>query len=169
VASSSKLAFLRDLGVQHPIDSGADLALAVRAAVGDRGVDLVLDPVGGKSWTEGYNLLAPCGRLVAFGLSAAAPNGTTRNLFHALGALLEIRRFSPRTLMDDNKTVSGVNMGHLFDRLDLLVPQLQTLIELYEKKLIKPHVARTFSFDEAPAAHQFIHDRKAIGKVLLVP
>jgi NADPH:quinone reductase-like Zn-dependent oxidoreductase len=169
IASSSKHAFLRELGVQHPIDSAADTVSAVRAAVGDRGVDLVLDPVGGKSWSEGYDLLAPCGRLVAFGLSAAAPAGTSRNLFHALGALLQIRRFSPRTLMDDNKTVSGVNMGHLFDRLDLLTPQLRALVELYEKALIKPHIARTFRFDEAPAAHQYIHDRKAIGKVLLVP
>jgi NADPH:quinone reductase-like Zn-dependent oxidoreductase len=169
VASSSKLAFLRDLGVQHPIDSAADTVSAVRAAVGDRGVDLVLDPVGGKSWSEGYDLLAPCGRLVAFGLSAAAPAGTTRNLLHALGAVLQIRRFGPRTLMDDNKTISGVNMGHLFDRLDLLTPQLHALVELYQKALIKPHIARSFRFDEAPAAHQYIHDRKAVGKVLLVP
>jgi NADPH:quinone reductase-like Zn-dependent oxidoreductase len=169
VASSSKHAFLRELGVQHPIDSTTDTASAVRAVVGDRGVDLVLDPVGGKSWSEGYELLAPCGRLVAFGLSAAAPAGTSRNLLHALGALLQIRRFSPRTLMNDNKTISGVNMGHLFDRLDLLTPQLRALVELYEKSLIKPHIARTFRFDEAPAAHQYIHDRKAIGKVLLVP
>jgi NADPH:quinone reductase-like Zn-dependent oxidoreductase len=175
VASSGKLDFLRGLGVQHPIDSAGDLVAQVRAALGDKaggaggGVDLVLDPVGGKSWTEGYELLAPCGRLVAFGLSAAAPEGTTRSLLHAAGALLRIRRFSPRTLMDDNKTVSGVNMGHLFHRLDLLTPQLNALVDLYGKRLIKPHIARTFGFDEAPAAHQFLHDRKAIGKVLLVP
>jgi NADPH:quinone reductase-like Zn-dependent oxidoreductase len=169
VASSGKLAFLREQGVQHPIDAAGDLVAAVRAAVGDRGIDLVLDPVGGRSWTEGYELLAPCGRLVAFGLSAAAPEGTTRNLLHAAGALLRIRRFSPRTLMDDNKSITGVNMGHLFDRLDLLTPQLLDLVDLYEKGLIKPHIARTFGFDEAPAAHQFLHDRKAIGKVLLVP
>ncbi len=129
----------------------------------------MLDPVGGKSWTEGYDLLAPCGRLVAFGLSAAAPTGTKRNLLHAVRALLQIRRYSPRTLMDDNKSISGVNMGHLFDRLDLLTPQLNALVELYEKGLVKPHIARTFRFDEAAAAHQFLHDRKAIGKVLLVP
>jgi NADPH:quinone reductase-like Zn-dependent oxidoreductase len=169
VASSSKLAFLREQGVQHPIDAAADLVAAVRGVVGEKGVDLVLDPVGGRSWSEGYELLGPCGRLVAFGLSAAAPRGTSRNLLHAVGAVLRIRRFSPRTLMDDNKTVSGVNMGHLFDRLDILTPQLHDLVKLYEKGLIRPHIARTFRFDEAPAAHQFLHDRKAIGKVLLVP
>jgi synaptic vesicle membrane protein VAT-1 len=169
IASSSKLEFLREQGVQHPIDSAGDVVAAVRAAVGERGVDLVLDPVGGRSWTEGYELLAPCGRLVAFGLSAAAPEGTTRSLLHAVGALLRIRRFSPRTLMDDNKTISGVNMGHLFDRPDLLTPQFNDLVNLYDKGLIRPHIARTFRFDEAPAAHQFLHDRKAVGKVLLVP
>jgi NADPH:quinone reductase-like Zn-dependent oxidoreductase len=65
-ASPSKHAFLREQGVHHPIDSRGDYAAAVRAITGERGLDLVLDPVGGKSWTEGYELLGPCGRLVAF-------------------------------------------------------------------------------------------------------
>ena len=71
--------------------------------------------------------------------------------------------------MDDNKTVTGVNMGHLFGRLDLLRPQFEALLEMYEKGEIAPRVDKTFKFDEAPAAHHFIHDRKAIGKVLLTP
>jgi NADPH:quinone reductase-like Zn-dependent oxidoreductase len=166
-ASPSKHAFLRDLGV-HPIDSRGDVAAQARQIVGDKGVDLILDPVGGRSWTEGYDLLAPCGRLVAFGLSAAA-SGNKRNLFHAISQVIQIKSFNPRNLMDDNKTITGVNMGHLFNRIDLLTPQFEALLELYEQGKIKPHVDRTFKFDEAAAAHQFIHDRKAVGKVLLVP
>lgn len=167
-ASPSKHEFLRQQGVQHPIDSGGDYAAAVRAVVGDRGVDLILDPVGGKSWSVGYDLLAPCGRLVAFGFSAAA-SGKKRNLLHALGQLMQVKSFAPRKLMDDNKTVTGCNMGHLFGRLDLLRPQFAALLEMYEAGQIAPHVDRTFPFEEAPAAHHHIHDRKAIGKVLLVP
>lgn len=167
-ASRSKHDFLRAQGVAHPIDSSGDYAAAARAIVGERGIDLILDPVGGRSWTEGYKLLAPCGRLVAFGFSAAA-SGNKRNLLHALSILLQVKRWSPITLMNDNKTVTGVNMGHLFGRLDLLMPQFAELVRLYEQGLIKPHVDRTFKFEEAAAAHQFIHDRKAIGKVLLVP
>jgi NADPH:quinone reductase-like Zn-dependent oxidoreductase len=60
-------------------------------------------------------------------------------------------------------------MGHLFIRPDLLRPQFEELVRMYERGEIKPHVSRTFKFDEAAAAHQFIHDRKAVGKVLLVP
>jgi NADPH:quinone reductase-like Zn-dependent oxidoreductase len=168
-ASPGKHDFLRQLGVQHPIDSRGDYAAEARRIVGDRGVDLILDPVGGKSWSEGYDLLAPCGRLVAFGFSAAASSGKKRNLLHAATQLMKVRKFSPMKLMDDNRTVSGTNMGHLFGRIDLLRPQLDALVAMYEAGEIEPHVDRTFRFDEAPAAHHYIHDRKAIGKVLLVP
>jgi synaptic vesicle membrane protein VAT-1 len=167
-ASPSKHAFLRQLGCEHPIDSATDWEPQVREIVGARGVDLILDPVGGPSWKKGYDLLAPCGRIVCFGLSAAAA-GTTRNLFHALMQVIRIKRYNPMDLMDANKTVSGCNMGHLFDRLDLLTPQFATLIDFYERGLIKPHVDKSFSFEDAPLAHQHIHDRKAVGKVLLIP
>jgi NADPH:quinone reductase-like Zn-dependent oxidoreductase len=80
-----------------------------------------------------------------------------------------VKKISPMKLMDENKTVSGTNMGHLFGRLDLLRPQFAALLEMYEAGQIAPHVDRTFPFDEAPAAHHFIHDRKAVGKVLLTP
>jgi NADPH:quinone reductase-like Zn-dependent oxidoreductase len=118
-ASPSKHDFIRAQGCQHPLDSGADFAPQVRAIVGDAGIDLILDPVGGKSWTEAYDLLAPCGRLVAFGLSAVA-GGNTRNLFHALSQVLSVKKRSPMQLMDDNKTITGTNMGHLFNQVALL-------------------------------------------------
>lgn len=166
LASPGKHAFLREQGVQHCFASDGDWPREVAALVGDRGVDLVLDPVGGRSWTDGYRLLAPCGRLVCFGLSAAA-SGTKRNLLHALLQVLRIRRYSPVELMDKNRSVTGVNMGHLFDRLDLLEPQFEELVRLYDVGVVRPHVSRVFPAREAPAAHQYIHDRKAVGKVLL--
>jgi synaptic vesicle membrane protein VAT-1 len=167
-ASASKHDFLRSQGCQHPIDTKADYAAAVRAVVGDAGLDLVLDPVGGASWKKGYDLLGPAGRLVAYGLSAAA-SGNRRSLVHALTQVVQIKKYNPMDLMSDNKTVTGVNMGHLFNRLDLLIPQFEALVGMYEHGQIKPHVDRSFRFDEAPAAHQYIHDRKSKGKVLLVP
>jgi NADPH:quinone reductase-like Zn-dependent oxidoreductase len=167
-ASPKKHDFLRAQGCHHPLDSSGDYAEATRALVKDRGLDLILDPVGGPSWKQGYDLLGPAGRLVCFGLSAAS-SGKTRSLFHALMQVMQIKKYSPMDLMSDNKTVSGCNMGHLFSRLDLLRPQFVDLVKMYEAGQIKPHVDKTFAFDDAPAAHHFIHDRKAVGKVLLVP
>ena len=73
------------------------------------------------------------------------------------------------SVMDDNKQVQGVNMGHLFGELDMLIEQFATLVAMYEAGQIKPYVDRTFKFSEAAAAHHYLHDRKAKGKVLLVP
>jgi NADPH:quinone reductase-like Zn-dependent oxidoreductase len=167
-ASPGKHDFLRAEGCQHPIDSGADYEAPVRQVVGDLGLDLVLDPVGGREWKKNYRLLGPAGRLVCFGFSSAQ-GSKRRNLFRAIGQLMKMPFYNPIKLMNDNKTVSGVNMGHLFDRLDILRPQFGALVAMYERGEIKPHVDRTFKFDEAPAAHHYLHDRKAKGKILLVP
>jgi len=167
-AAVSKHDFLKEQGCHHVLDSSRDFAAQARAIVGERGIDLILDPVGGKSWTRAYELLAPCGRLVAFGLSAVA-SGNQRDWLRAAASVLSVKRWSPMQLMDDNKTISGTNMGHLFARPDLIEPQLAALLEMYERGELEPHVDRSFTFAESAAAHQYIHDRKARGKVLLVP
>jgi synaptic vesicle membrane protein VAT-1 len=166
LASKGKHDFLRSQGVHHVFANEDDWPAEIRRLTQDRGLDLVLDPVGGKSWKIGYDLLGPCGRLVAFGLSAAA-SGKTRSLLHALMQILKINKYNPTDLMDQNKTITGVNMGHLFHRLDLLQPQMVDLIELYGQGKIAPHVSKVFPAEEAAAAHHYIHDRKATGKVLL--
>jgi synaptic vesicle membrane protein VAT-1 len=168
IASTSKHAFLTEQGCQHPIDNLADYVAEIKKLTGGRGVDLVLDPVGGRSWTEGYEILAPAGRLVAFGLSAAA-SGKSRSIIHALTQVIQVKKWSPMKLMDDNKCVQGVNMGHLFTELEMLGGQFADLVTMYEAGQIKPHVDRTFKFSEAPLAHHYLHDRKAKGKVLLIP
>jgi synaptic vesicle membrane protein VAT-1 len=168
VAAARKHDFLRQVGVAWPIDSGGDYAAEVRQIVGDRGVDLILDPVGGTSWSIGYELLAPCGRIVMFGLSAAS-SGKRRNLWHAAMQVARVKRLSPMKLMNDNKTVTGTNIGHLFGQVDLLRSHLAALLAMFEAGEISPHVDRSFPFDRAAEAHHFIHDRKAIGKVVLVP
>lgn len=168
IASKGKLDFLRDLGVQHPISSEADYPAEIRALTNGRGVDLILDPVGGPSWTIGYDLLAPAGRLVAFGLSAAA-SGKTRSLLHAIGQVIRIKSWKPDKLMSDNKEIAGCNMGHLFGEIEMLREQFDALLAMYERGEIAPHVDKSFKFSEAAAAHHWLHDRKAKGKVLLVP
>ncbi|HND13227.1 MAG TPA: medium chain dehydrogenase/reductase family protein [Pseudomonadota bacterium] len=168
-ASGTKHAFLKERGCQHPIDSGKDIPSQVRAILGkESGLDLVLDPIGGKSFSDSYNLLSETGRLVCFGVSSMSP-GKSRSFLSALGMLIGTRRFSPLSLMMDNRSVQGVNMGHLFSRLDLLLPQFESLVAMYERGEIHPYVDRTFRFEEAAQAHHYLHDRKAKGKVLLVP
>jgi NADPH:quinone reductase-like Zn-dependent oxidoreductase len=75
----------------------------------------------------------------------------------------------PMDLSNDNKTITGCDMRHLFDHIDLLRPQFMALLAMYDAGQIRPQVDRTFPFPESAAAHHRLHDRKAMGKVLLVP
>jgi synaptic vesicle membrane protein VAT-1 len=71
--------------------------------------------------------------------------------------------------MDDNRGIFGVNVGHLWHKPDLIRGWAEQLLTWYAEGKIAPHIDRAFPFTQAPAAHQYLHDRKAIGKVLLEP
>jgi NADPH:quinone reductase-like Zn-dependent oxidoreductase len=168
-ASQSKHERLRLAGVAHCIDYTAqDFEAEVRRITGGEGVDIVLDAVGGRSFAKSYRCLGPLGRLFLFGVSSFAP-GTTRSVPAALKGLLTLPRFKPVQLMNDNRGVFGINVGHLWDRGPLLVRMLSDILRLAEEKTFDPVVDRTFSFAQAADAHAYIQARKNFGKVLLTP
>lgn len=170
-ASASKHEELRALGVDHLIDYRTeDFEERARQITGGRGVELILDAVGGDSLKKGYRLLAPTGRLGVFGASSAATSKGAGYLgMVSMLANTPWVQFNPLSLMNANKGVFGVNLGHMWGEFDRVRPWMDQLIGLWEIGVIKPKIARVFNFDEAPAAHHFIQDRKNIGKVLLVP
>lgn len=168
-ASASKHDFLRGEGCQHPIDyRTVDYAEEVLRLTGGKGVDIVLDALGGKDWKKGYNLLRPVGRLIAFGFANMA-SGETRSIFNIVRQAIAIPRFSPLGMMDANRSVAGVNIGHLWSEMDLLREEMEALIELYAKGTIRPHIDSVVPFEKAADAHRRIMERKNIGKVVLVP
>ena len=72
-ASAAKHDVLRAEGCAHPIDyRTTDYAAEVRRLTGGKGVDIVLDPLGGNDWRKGLKLLRPAGRLVAYGFANLA-------------------------------------------------------------------------------------------------
>jgi NADPH:quinone reductase-like Zn-dependent oxidoreductase len=166
-ASAGKHAMLREAGVQHPIDYRTqDYVEEVRRATNGRGVDLVLDALGGKDWEKGYSILAPAGQLIIFGW-ANMISGTKRSIPTVLGQLLAMPRFSPMKLMPDNRGVAGVNLGHLWTEPDMMGEELDALLALFREGKIHPHVDRVFPLSQAAEAHRYIQDRKNVGKVLL--
>ena len=166
-ASGSKHALLREAGVAHTIDyRTTDFEAETRRITGGRGVDIVLDPLGGENLRKSYRVLAPFGRLVAFGFSAAAP-GTTRSVLTAGWQLIRLPRFNPINLMNDNRAVMGFNLGHLWDEMPLLLTYLRKLLDYHARGAIRPTVARSFPLDEAAAAHAYLQNRQNVGKVVL--
>jgi NADPH:quinone reductase-like Zn-dependent oxidoreductase len=168
-ASAAKHAQLRALGVDDLIDYRTeDFEARTREITNGRGVDLILDAVGGASIRKGYRVLAPTGRIGVFGISAAV-TGKTRSALGLLRTLASTPWFHPLSLMSANKGVFGVNLGHLWGEIDRVHGWAVEVLDLCEKGVVKPVIARSFKFDDAAAAHHYIQDRHNIGKVLLVP
>jgi NADPH:quinone reductase-like Zn-dependent oxidoreductase len=166
-AGPAKQDYLRKIGVDHPIDyEKSDFVKVVRQYAPD-GIEMVMDPIGGKSLTRGQKCLGPTGRLVIYGLSEAAGSGGKRNLLRGAKALLQSPRFHPLKLMAQNLAVIGVSLGVMDSRGALLRSELDELFRMYSAGKIKPVIGKTFPLDQAAAAHQYIHDRKNIGKVIL--
>jgi NADPH:quinone reductase-like Zn-dependent oxidoreductase len=169
-ASAGKHEALKKLGLDHAIDyTREDFEPAVRRITGGKGVHMILDPVGGESWRKGMRLLAPDGRLCCFGYSAMTAGRRTRSILKVLWEFLFLPRVSPLALMDRNTGVYGVNMGHLWDHVELLRAELAAILRHVEEGKLRPIVDKVFPFREAAAAHAFIQDRKNFGKVLLRP
>jgi len=168
-ASAAKHDVLKAEGCAHPIDYHAtDYAAEVRRLTGGEGVDIVLDPLGGHDWRKGLKLLRPCGRLVAFGFANLA-SGPRRRPAHMASQVLGVPLLTPLQLMNHNRTLSGVNIGHLWGRIALLREELQAVLALWDQGKIKPHIDGSYPFTQAAAAHRRILQRQNIGKVLLRP
>jgi NADPH:quinone reductase-like Zn-dependent oxidoreductase len=153
------------------LELGVDRALDYNRPGWEKGIgrfDVILDAVGGKSFRTSYDLLAPGGRLVAFGASAVV-SGEKRNIATALRTVLRMPRFSLIKQMSESKSVIGLNMLTLWKDRGTLGPWIDPLDGMLNDGTIDPVVAGTFPFEAAGEAQTMIVERRNVGKVVLTP
>jgi synaptic vesicle membrane protein VAT-1 len=168
-ASAAKHDALKAAGCAHPIDYHAtDYAAEVRALTAGEGVDIVLDPLGGHDWRKALKLLRPCGRLVAYGFANLA-GGQRRRPARLVSQAAGIPLLTPLGLMNHNRTVSGVNIGHLWGQIPLLREELQAILTLWDQGKVTPVIDTTCPFAEAATAHRRILHHQNTGKIVLTP
>ncbi|MDE3109699.1 MAG: zinc-binding dehydrogenase, partial [Acidobacteriota bacterium] len=155
-AGPAKQEYLRKIGVQHAIDyEKADFAEVIgKYAPG--GVEMVMDPIGGKSWRKSYECLAPTGRLVTYGFSAVAGPDGKMSRIRAAKTLMQTPKFNPLDLMKKGAAVIGVNLRQARLRGDRLRSAMNEIFRLYAAGKIKPIISKTFPLEQAAAAHQFV-------------
>ena len=168
-ASPGKHDFLRERGLDHPIDyRNQDWLPVLMDLTKQRGVELVIDPIGGAHWKKSYRALRHTGRLGMFGVSTASATGIVGKL-KMLKAVAQTPRFHPFALITKNRGVFGLNLGHMFHEPEKVARWTQEILGGVEEGWVRPHVDRAFTFNEAGAAHTYIESRKNTGKVVLVP
>jgi NADPH2:quinone reductase len=126
---------------------------AVLELTGGRGVDVVVDPVGGDRFTDSLRSLATLGRLLVIGFTG--------------GSIPEVR---VNRLLLNNIDVVGVGWGAYWQsRMPFLQEQWQALLPLMTAGRLDPPLLATYPLERAGEALAAIDERRAVGKVLLTP
>src|SRR5690349_21475216 len=168
-ASPSKHSFLKERGLDHAIDyRNQDWLPALMKLTDGRGVELVIDPLGGKNWEKSYRALRSTGRMGMFGMSVASASGI-RGKLRAVKAIAQMPRFNPIKLINRNRGVFGLNLGHMWGEGEKVAAWTSEIMRGVEAGWVRPHVDRAFSFDHIADAHRYLEERKNTGKVVLTP
>jgi NADPH2:quinone reductase len=151
-SSDERLKSLFDLGMDHGVDySQPGWVDRVRELTGGKGVELVVDSVGGKVLQGSVQCLAYRGRCITVG-----------------GAGRDEQPLDVRALGMGNQSITGVFLG-----AEILNPRVHDMIQRHVDDVaagrLRVVVDRTFPLADAAAAHEFIESRQAVGRVVLVP
>jgi NADPH:quinone reductase-like Zn-dependent oxidoreductase len=166
-SQADKLDYLKRIGVQHPLNyRKIDFAEEISRLTGDKGVDLVLDPVGGPTFRKSYRLLAPGGRIISYGV-ADLMSGSRWNLPRLLWKFLTLPRPAVLNLIQSNRGVFGLALNRLLSNPDDIRQVLDKLLKLFESEAIKPEITGEYDFREAADAHRFLESGQSTGKLVL--
>jgi NADPH2:quinone reductase len=165
--SDAKLAYLRELGVDHPINyRREDFADAVRRVRGEAGLDVVFDSLGGSAVRKGLALLAAGGRIVCLG-AAEREAGPLQILRDARFAA-SFGFIHPIPLLMRSRSLIGVNMLRVSDeRPETLGRALHGIAELVLRGEVRPTVGGRFDASRIAEAHELLGGRGSTGKIVV--
>jgi NADPH:quinone reductase len=150
VGDPAKSDFARRHGADHAV-LGSEWPARVRELLGDRAVDIVVDPVGGDRMTDSLRSLAPEGRLLVLGFTAG-----------------EIPTVKVNRLLLGNTAVLGVASRELFEKQPGIITQLWAqLLELRRSGALADPPVQSLPFADARGALRMIAERRTVGKVVL--
>ena len=154
-SSDEKSALAKSLGADITVDAkSANLAQAMLEANNGKPVNLVLEMVGGKTFDASFEILAPFGRLIVYGMASgemATP-------------------VIPITMLGTSKTITGFWLGHCFAHPEKMIHDvIAQLFILIQNGKLKPIIGATFPLSKAGDAHKAIVGRGTTGKITLNP
>ena len=151
VSTAEKAAFARAAGADEAVllDGFKD---AVRDLTGGRGVDVVLDVVGGEVFTDSLRCLGEQGRLLVVGFAAGQG----------------IPEVKVNRLLLGNIDVRGVGWGAFaMAKPDYMQQQWRDLLPMLESGVVRPPVGATYELDDFGRALQEMADRRTLGKTVV--
>ena len=153
-SSDAKLERLQALGVDHGINYATESFVARTMELTEsRGVDVVLDSIGGQNLVDSIEVLAYRGTLVSVGTAARA------------GSAIEAR-----SLWTRNTTLRGVWLSaSILSEYARVHPMIADMLQRVADGELQVVIDRSFPLSDAAAAHAYIESRRAFGRVVLTP
>jgi NADPH:quinone reductase len=153
-SSEEKLERLKALGLDHGINYATESFVERTNQLTDsRGVEVVLDSIGGRNLIDSVGVLAYRGRLVSVGVAARQ------------GSAVEARSLWPR-----NNALHGVFLGGaLLSEYARVHPMIGDMLERVADGELQVEIDRSFPLADAAAAHEYAESRKAFGRIVLTP
>jgi len=143
-----------DLGADVALDGSPDgLNDRLREANEGRGVDIVLEMVGGPVFDASLAALGRFGRIAFYGMASRTPPTPVE----------------PARLMARSQSVLGFWLVDYLRRPDMLAEPLAELFELTATGELRPVIGGEYGLSEVPEAHRALRSRSTVGKLLLDP
>ena len=158
---------LKDMGVDLCIDyNNENVKKKIMDYTDGYGVDLIIDPIGGKQWSESYATLSPMGKLIVYG-NQNLVQGKTRSTIALIKEMFTMPKIKPYEMIGKNKAIMGYHLGKLKGAEHKIKRAIKGINIMIEAGNINPVIGKVFPFDQAAEAHTYIQERKNFGKVLL--
>ncbi|XP_006006024.1 synaptic vesicle membrane protein VAT-1 homolog [Latimeria chalumnae] len=167
-SSASKHDAIKENGVTHPIDYRTMDYIEEVRKTSPKGVDIILDPLGGSDTCKAFNLLKPMGKLIIYGV-ANLLTGQKKNIVALAKTWWNQFSINAMQLLHSNKAICGFHLGYLDEESELIQSAVTKLIELYKQGKIRPKVDSVWPFEQVADAMRQMQERKNIGKVILSP
>lgn len=165
VGNAQKKAFLlQQEGYNAVIVRGNDFGGQLRAELGDRALLLVMECIGGNIFRESWKVMAPMGRLIAYGSASFTSHGAKPDYLLLIGRYLRRPRVDPLRLPSQNKSLMGFNLIYLYEQTDLMHTLLGELLSL---QLRPQHVGHVFPFPQMHDAIRLFQKGETVGKVVV--
>lgn len=166
-SSEAKTEYLTNQGVHHPINyKKEDFSIVVKKLTGGRGIDMVLDPVGGPTFKKSWHLLAPGGRIICYGVADLVAGGR-KNVFRLLWKFLSIPKIKTLDLIQNNRGVFGLALNRILKNPKEITTVINELLKMFRENRIKPEINRVYDLNEVADAHTYLQSGKSMGKLIL--